>query len=67
MAAWAVPNLGMPAPGSSKEARVLPVWGSTFRVFKAHVEAIHRASFPYVMPLPWMDSVWISWITEPSP
>src|SRR6266571_1949797 len=60
-----------PDPGVTHTASVLPVFGSTLRVFggvpsAVFVEPIQRAPLPSVMPLPWIDSVWICRMIGPS-
>src|ERR671931_1844670 len=52
----------IPDPGVTHDFSVLPVFGSTFNVrggmlrSAIFVDAIQSAPFPYVMPLPWIDS-----------
>src|SRR5438552_133911 len=61
-----------PDPGVTHDFSVLPVAGSTFNVFGGaagsvpFVDPIHNAPLPYVIPLPWIDSVWIVRMVEPS-
>src|SRR5437762_1657193 len=62
----------MPDPGVTHDFSVVPLFGSTFNVrggslgSRIFVEVIHSAPLPYVMPLPWIDSVCSSWMIDPS-
>ena len=65
------PFVQMPDPGVTHCLSVLPVFGSTFMVLgglpsEVFVEATHREPLYSAMPLPWIDSVWIERITDPS-